>query len=96
MTPAGTQHQRAELIAQSMQKFVMEQPKPKLAFSLIHNQGPSGFYQSEELRKLPAGEIVWVHRTTSKIWEDQHCFISIDEETVIVHTLRERRLFLST
>ena len=95
-TPALTQRQRADAIDKAMTEVIKEHAQQKVRFGLKNNGGPRALEQSQELRRLPAGALVWVYRTGSKRWEGPHRFISIEKETAVIQTERARRLFRST
>ena len=96
MSIAPTQYKRAEAIDEAMNAVIKEQALRKIKFGLSKGGGPRAVEDSAELRKLPAGALVWVYRTSTKKWGYPHRFISIDGETVVVQTSRARRLFRST
>lgn len=95
MTPKPSQLQRQRTLEEASKAAEHEQAKRRVDFALRHPSEPKGEEATAALEQLSPGSRVLVYRTKSKKWEGLHRFVSLDGETVVVKTVRGRKIFSS-
>jgi hypothetical protein len=91
--PAPTQLERARAMENARKEVLVEYARRRIAFGLKH-KGPVGG-ERQDLKTLQYGAKVAIYRDKSG-WTGPERFISMDGDTVIVHTEKGRTIFRST
>lgn len=94
-TPCLTQVKRARTIEEATLQSEKYQAKKRLSFGLSHHPEPKGSENTNDLKNLPAGLKVLVHRTTTKTSKVPHTLVSTYGETLVVEMKRSRSILRS-